>query len=333
MIAPAPPSLHVGIVLVPDFTMLALSAFIDTLRLAADEGDRSRPIRCAWQVMSDAGHPVRASNGVVVQPASGLADFMRFDYLAVVGGTLHRGPRVSDATQSYLTAAAQHGLPLIGLCTASFVLARAGLMEGRSACVSWFHKEELEAEFPRLRVVADRLFVEDRDRITCAGGTSVIHLASHLIERHLGTGASAKGLRIMLEDHLRAGASPQPPPAVHGIDEVADSRVRRAMLAIERQMGQPFASGAIAREVGLGARQLNRLFKQSLGMSMQAYGRALRLSMAERRVREESVPFTEIAHASGYADASHFTRDFRRTFGTPPRAARRAARSGVRPGQ
>lgn len=319
------PSLQVGIVLVPDFTMLAFSAFIDTLRLAADEGDRSRPIRCAWQVMSDGGHPVRASNGVVVEPASGLADFSRFDYLAVVSGTLHRGPNVSDATQAYLAAAARHGVPLIGLCTASFVLARAGLMEGRSACVSWFHKEELEAEFPGLRVVADRLFVEDRDRITCAGGTSVIHLASHLIERHLGIGASAKGLRVMLEDHLRAGASPQPPQAVSGVDDVADPRVRRAMLAIERQMGRPYASAAIARETGLGARQLNRLFSHSLGMSMQAYRRALRLGIAERRVRDDAAPFTAIAHASGYADASHFARDFRRAFGTSPRAARKAA--------
>jgi len=327
MVKQASPSLRVGIVLVPDFTMLALSALIDTLRLAADEGDRSLPLRCAWQVMSDGGHPVRASNGVVVEPASGFVDFTQFDYLAIVSGTLHRGPRVSDATQSYLVAAAQQGVPLIGLCTASFVLARAGLMEDRTACVSWFHKEELEAEFPRLRVVADRLFVEDRDRITCAGGTSVIHLASHLIERHIGTGASAKGLRIMLEDHLRAGASPQPPPAFAGTHDVADPRVRRAMLAIERQMGLPFASAAIARETGIGSRQLNRLFAQHLGLPIQAYGRALRLSVAERRVREGYAPLTQIAHASGYSDASHFARDFRRTFGTSPRTARRAARA------
>lgn len=327
--APAP-YLRIGIVLVPDFTMLALSAFVDTLRLAADEGDNSRPIRCAWQVMSDGGHPVRASNGIVVEPASGLADVAKFDYLAVVGGTLHRGPRVSEATQSYLVDAARQKVPLIGLCTASFILARAGLMDNRSACVSWFHKEELESEFPRLRVVADRLFVEDRDRITCAGGTSVIHLASHLVERHLGAGASAKGLRIMLEDHLRSGTSPQPPPVMEGVGEVADPRVRRAMLAIERQTGRPFASAAIARETGLGTRQLNRLFMQHIKMSMQAYGRALRLKLAERRVREDLVPLTQIAHSSGYADASHFARDFRREFGASPRAARRAARSASR---
>lgn len=306
--------------------MLALSAFIDTLRLAADEGDRSRPVRCAWHLMSDGGHLVRASNGVMVEPASGLIDPASFDYLVVVSGTLHRGPNVSEATEAYLAAAARKRIPLIGLCTASFVLARAGLMENRTACVSWFHKEELQAEFPALRVVADRLFVEDGDRITCAGGTSVIHLASHLIERHLGDGASAKGLRIMLEDHLRVGASPQPPAKVGRSNEVVDPRVRRAMLAIERHRGRPFAGSAIARETGLGSRQLNRLFMQSLGLTMAGYGRELRRAEAERRVRDEPARLTEIAHATGYADASHFARDFRRRFGASPSTVRRAAR-------
>lgn len=306
--------------------MLALSAFIDTLRLAADEGDRSRPVRCAWHLMSDGGHPVRASNGVMVEPASGLVDATRFDYVVVVSGTLHRGPRVSEATEAYLVEAARRRVPLIGLCTASFVLARAGLMDNRTACVSWFHKEELQAEFPALRVVADRLFVEDGNRITCAGGTSVIHLASHLIERHLGEGASAKGLRIMLEDHLRVGTSPQPPAKAGRSKEVADPRVRRAMLAIERHRGRPVAGATIARETGLGTRQLNRLFKQGLGLTMAEYGRELRRGEAERRVREEPARLTEIAHASGYADASHFARDFRRIFGAPPRTVRRAAR-------
>lgn len=306
--------------------MLALSAFIDTLRLAADEGDRSRPVRCAWHLMSDGGHPVRASNGVMVEPASSLIDPEGFDYLAVVSGTLHRGPYVSEATDAYLARAAQRSVPLIGLCTASFVLARAGLMDNRTACVSWFHKEELQAEFPALRVVADRLFVEDGDRITCAGGTSVIHLASHLIERHLGDGASAKGLRIMLEDHLRVGASPQPPAKLGRSNEVVDPRVRRAMLAIERHRGRPFAGPAIARETGLGTRQLNRLFMDSLGLTMAGYGRELRRLEAERRVRDEPARLTEIAHATGYADASHFARDFRRKFGASPSTVRRAAR-------
>lgn len=306
--------------------MLALSAFIDTLRLAADEGDRSRPIRCAWHLMTDGGHPVRASNGVMIQPASGLIDFAGFDYLVVVSGTLHRGPHVSEVTEAYLAAAAKGRVPLIGLCTASFVLARAGLMDNRTACVSWFHKEELQAEFPTLRVIADRLFVEDGDRITCAGGTSVIHLASHLIERHLGKGTSAKGLRIMLEDHLRVGASPQPPAEVGQLNDVTDARVRRAMLAIERHRGRPFACSTIARETGLGTRQLNRLFRLSLGMTMAQYGRELRRREAERRVRDEPTRLTEISHASGYADASHFARDFKKTFGASPRTVRKDAR-------
>ncbi len=241
------PALSVGIILVPDFTMLALSAFVDTLRLAADDGDRSRPIRCAWRVMTDGGRSTRASNGIVVDPSGGFVDPAEFDYVAVVGGTLHRGPIVSDATNAYLHRAAAAGIPLIGLCTGSFILARAGLMSGRKICVSWFHSVEFKAEFPELTAVSDALYVFDRDRITCAGGTSVIHLASHLIDHHVGAHHSDKGLRVMLEERPRKGASPQPPPALDGLSSVADPRVRRAMLLIESARGRPMSSAAIAK--------------------------------------------------------------------------------------
>ena len=79
------PPLSVGFILLPDFTMLALSAFVDTLRLAADEGDRSRQVRCRWRVMSEQGRPVRASNGIVIESDGGfVAD--AFDYVRIVAG-------------------------------------------------------------------------------------------------------------------------------------------------------------------------------------------------------------------------------------------------------
>ena len=317
-------ALSVGIVLVQDFTMLALSAFVDTLRLAADEGDRSRPIHCAWRIMSDRGRTMRASNGILVEPTSDFVDPDGFDYVAIVGGTLHRGPQVSDATIAYLHRATIIGIPLVGLCTASFILARAGLMKDRRACVSWFHRDELSAEFPALDVVADELFVVDRDRITCAGGTSVVHMASFLIERHLGPGRSHKGLRIMLEDQHREGTSPQPPPRIDGLDEISDPRVRRAMLQIERHGGRPFRSSAIASDVGLTERHLNRLFQQSTGASIQRFAARLRLERARRLVSDTEHSVTRIAFDCGFADASHLIREYRRAYGRSPAAHARA---------
>lgn len=311
------PALTIGFVLVPGFTMLALAAFLDTLRLAGDEGDRSRPIDCGWTLMTEDGRGVRASNGVVVEPDDGLIDPKGFDYLVVVGGTLHGGSRIGDRLSAYLAHAAGGG-PLIGICTGSFILARAGLMNERRSCVSWFHRSDFELEFPGLAVVSDRLFMIDGDRITCAGGTGVIHLAGHLVERHLGPGRSTKGLRIMLEDRVRAASAPQPLPVAPGLDGIADPRVRRAALIMERRLQDPEPLDDIARAVGLCARQLGRLFAAETGRSPAAFREELRLDHARSMIRHSTLPLTEIGLRCGFADASHFSRRFRRRYGYAP---------------
>ena len=318
---PAPRALTVGVVLLPDFTMLAFAAFLDTLRLAADEGDRSRPIACGWTVMTEDGRPVRASNGVAVEPDSGLADPAAFDYVAVVGGTLHSGARAGPRLDAWLRGAAGT-TPLIGLCTGSFALARAGLMEGRRTCVSWFHLQEFQAAFPHLDAVADRLFVEDRGRTTCAGGTGVIHLASHLVERHLGPGSAAKGLRVMLEDRARPATAPQPLPDAVDPRRIADPRVRRAVLLMERRLEHPRPLPEIAAELGVSTRQLSRLVKAGTGHAPARLREELRLARARDLLLNGDLPVTEVALRCGFADGPHFARRYRRRFGESPSAAR-----------
>lgn len=315
-------ALRVGLLLMPDFTLLALAGFVDTLRLAADEGDRSRPLRCSWTLMSADGRAVRASSGVAVDADAALLPPERFDYLVVVGGTLHRGPVVNDATIAWLRSAAAAGVPLVGICTGGFVLARAGLMRGRRCCISWFHREELAAEFPDLTIVADELYVFDGDRITCAGGTSVVHLASQLVERHVGAGQSRKGLRVMLEERARPARSPQPPPAIPGLDRAGDRRVRRAMLLIERGLGRRTPLADVAVAVGTTVRQLGRLFAADAGMSPGAYRDMLRLDRARAAVTGTREPMTSIAAELGFADAAHFSRRYRARHGRSPTADR-----------
>ena len=88
--------LTVGVILVPSFTLLAFAGFMDTLRLAADEGDRSRQLRCRWYVMTSTGRAVRSSCGALVSPTSELVDPRLLDYVVVVGGLLHDGPTEAE---------------------------------------------------------------------------------------------------------------------------------------------------------------------------------------------------------------------------------------------
>ena len=313
----ARPNLCVGILPTPGFTMLAFAGFLDALRLAADEGDRSRPRRCGWTVLSENRAPVRASNGVIVQPGDGLSDPARFDYLVVVGGLLDAQERDGAHLAEYLRAAAEARVPLVGLCTGSFTLAAAGLLEGRRACVSWFHHEAFAARFPRIPAVSDRLFLEDRERITCAGGSSVIHLASHLIERHLGPGSAAKGLRIMIEDARREGEAPQPIPRLLG--GANDPRVRRALLHAERQLAEPIDVAELAVVAGVTPRHLTRLFRLDLGRTPLDAVMALRLDRARALLADRQLSLARIAAECGFADAAHLSRRWRAAFGAPPR--------------
>ena len=191
------PKLKVGFVLVPQFTLTAFAGFIDAIRLASDDGDRSRQIDCSWEVLGNNDELIVSSCGVPVKPWGEMNNPARFDYVVVVGGIMHGGQKVIQGTNTFLRSAARAGVPLIGLCTGSFVLARVGLLKGYEACVSWFHKEEYADEFPDHSVNSNRLFIVDRDRMTCAGGTSVVHLAAHLIEKHCSRAQAVKSLRII----------------------------------------------------------------------------------------------------------------------------------------
>ena len=207
---PVRPALRVGFILANNFTLSAFSLFVDTLRLAADEGDRSRPIRCTWAVMAPRPSPIRSSCGVAISRTAPLTDPSEFDYVVVVGGLLHGGEQVDREIVGYLQRCDEAQVPLVGVCTGSFILSRAGLMRGRRCCVSWFHVEDFASEFPDQTPDADQLFVDDGDRITCAGGGGVADLAAFLVHRHVGLTAAQKSLHVLQLQDARAGSEAQP---------------------------------------------------------------------------------------------------------------------------
>src|SRR5215469_12462955 len=127
--------LRVGVILAEHFTLSAFAVFVDHLRLAADEGDRSRPVHVQWSIMASRPEPVPASCGVMLQPTRALLPPDTLDYVVVIGGILHAGPQIDDVTLRYLREVGATNIPLIGICTGSFILCRAGLMKGRRSCV------------------------------------------------------------------------------------------------------------------------------------------------------------------------------------------------------
>jgi len=318
--------LRVGIILADHFTLSAFALFIDHLRLAADEGDRSRPVNVQWSIMASRPDPLRASCGVLTTPTSNFLDPRELDYVVVVGGILHAGRQIDDATERYLKRAADAGIPLIGLCTGSFILCRAGLMAGRKACVSWYHYQDFLDEFPDHEVVADRLFVADADRITCAGGAGTADLAAWLIEQRLGWSVAQKASQVLLFDRTRAGADAQPHPPMS--EKVGDPRVRRALLLMEQNLVRPLPIARVALKLGLSTRQFERLCQAAMGVSPATAYRLLRLRYAHWLIGNTEQSVTEIAHAAGFADCAHFSRQFKETYGASPSTQRRSLANG-----
>jgi len=323
----ARPSLRVGLILADNFTLSAFALFTDHLRLAADEGDLSRPVRVRWSIMARSPEPIRASCGVMLTPTDGLLSPRDLDYVVVVGGILHAGRQIDVATGDYLRGVAEAGTTLIGLCTGSFILCREGLMRGRRTCVSWYHYQDFLESFPDQAVAADRLFLEDGDRITCAGGAGTADLAIHLIERHLSRAIAQKASQVLLFDRARAGGEAQPHPPLS--QTVTDPRVRRASLIMEQNLASPIAISELAAQLGLSTRQFERLCSVTVGLTPGALYRQLRLRYAEWLVENTSRSIMDIALDAGFADASHFTRQFKACFGLSPSKRRLEPRSAA----
>jgi transcriptional regulator GlxA family with amidase domain len=314
-------NLNVGFILARRFTLSAFGNFVDVLRLAADEGDRSRPIHCAWRVLSPTMDPIASSSGILLQPDERLGAPARFDYLVVVGGLVDEVENLHPDTVRFLARAATTGVPLVGVCTGTFVLHRAGLMNGYRACVSWFHHEDFLERFDGLVPVSDQIFVVDRDRLTCSGGVSSAHLAAFLVDRHLGRAPAAKSLHIMMIDQAMAAEQPQPgtPLAL----ETDDALVRKALLVMQQTIDTPIAIARLAERLGVSRRKLERHFRDALGMTPLTADKLIRVTQAKHLLRTTSRSATHIAADTGFCDLPHLIRVFRSIEGVTPEMFRR----------
>ena len=315
--------LSIGFLLWPRFPLFSLAGFCDALRHAADLGDQSRPLRCSWKILGVGKETVEASCGIPVSTQLELADPQQFDYIVVIGGLLPVMHQVDKRYWQYLQKAADAGVPLIGMCTGSFILAQAGLMDDRVACVHAFHHDDYKRMFPTLRVIANSDFMIDGNRITCAGGVSVIELASHLINMHCGPDRASKVIFQMTVS--RHGGTPAlERRKALGYVAVEDVNVRHCIVLMEENLEAPLNIDVIAETVGISTRQLGRAFLREVGMPPKEFYRLMRLRYARWLLLNTGKAITAIAYECGFADASHFIRGFKQIYGVPPAKLRSA---------
>lgn len=210
-------------------------------------------------------------------------------------------------------------VPLIALCSGSFVLGKAGLLDGRRCAVHFTLRDEFNTRFPQATAVIDRSYVDDRGIITCPGGTA-IDLAASLIRRHCGLVRAQKGLEYLLVD----GRSEEPNEQGGEQDSVYENdRVQRAINFMREHLDSSLTIKAVAEAVGTHPRQLHREFVANTQEPPANYWRKLRLAHARRLLVNTSQKITSIALACGFSDASHFILWFRKEYGETPYSFRK----------
>jgi transcriptional regulator GlxA family with amidase domain len=272
-------------------------------------------------VLSETGGSIRTSIGVSV--AAAPFDDANFDTLIVGGGVVIESstPGLID----FLRQAFGRCRRIAATCTGAFILAEAGLLDGRRATTHWNHARNLQARFPKVKVDEDRIFIIDGPVWTSAGMTAGIDLALAMVEQDLGADVARVVARKLVVYHRRAGGQSQF-SALLELEPKSD-RIQGALAYAERNLDRPLTVGQLAEVAHLSPRQFSRAFRAETGQSPAKAVENLRLEAARLMMEQSRHPIDFIARQTGFADRDRMRRAFLRAFGQPPQAIRRSARA------
>lgn len=320
--------LRFGFLLLPRYSAIAVSSAVEPLRMANQlDGRRLYD----WTLLTFDGVPVEASSGMAIAPGADIRNAGRLDYLFVCGGL---DVRLSCDKQliDWLRVLARQNVTLGGLCTGSYLLARARLLNGYRATIHWEHIAGMREEFPLIDST-DELFVMDRDRITCSGGIAPLDMMLTVISQQHGIELAAGISEEFIHERIRNVNDHQRDPLKLTVG-VANPKLVEAARLMEANIEEPIPLDDVARHIGISRRQLERLFRRYLNMAPTRYYLNLRLTRARQYLLQTSLSIADIATACGFVSGPHFSKCYRHLFGSAPSHERRPA--GVvaaRPGE
>lgn len=308
---------RIGFVVFPGFQVLgmaAISVFEIANRSVAEPAFEI-------EVVSDVGGPVKSSLGFAVD--SVVLDPGAYDTLIVAGlSTLQpSSPRLLEL----LASALQSTRRVTSVCSGAFVLAEAGVLDGRRATTHWLHAQELARRHPAVRVEEDRLFVKDGPVWTSAGMAAGIDMALALVADDLGSDVSRTVAKKLVVHHRRAGGQSQ--FSMLSELETRSDRVQSALTYARNHLNEELSVERLAHVVHMSPRNFSREFRMSTGQTPARAVERLRAETARVLVEADRLTVERIATQTGFADPERMRRAFLRVFGEPPQVLQRAARS------
>ncbi|GHC87895.1 AraC family transcriptional regulator [Pseudorhodoferax aquiterrae] len=272
------------------------------------------------------GSAARASTGLTLQ-ARPLTARSRADTWLVAGVLAPLSTPMAPALSRLLGKIAGTARRVAGLCTGAFVLADAGLLDGRRATTHWHWAEALQRHHPRVQVEADRIYIADGPVWTSAGMTAELDLALALVEKDLGADLARSVAHRLVMHQRRSGGQSQHSEMLKLAPK--SDRIQQALEHARRNLAQPLSVEDLAEAASLSPRQFSRVFTAETGQSPAKAVEGLRLEAARLMVESSRHPLEVVARETGFRDRRHLREAFLRGFGLPPQAVRREARDGA----
>lgn len=297
------------------FTMLPFTAAIEPLRLANRAAGREL---FTWHLTGPQGDVARCSNGARIMLDTSLEASpapARDDVVIVCGGT-EIAREATKPVVAWLRRHARGGGSMGAVCTGAWILAEAGLLEGRKATIHWENHDGFAEAFPEVDLFRS-VFVHDGNRLTAAGGTSSIDLMLHLIASAHGDALAADVADQMLHTTIRTDQDRQRLSIPTRIG-VRHPRLAAVIARMESNIEDPISPARLALDAGMSTRQLERLFRRYLNRSPKRYYMETRLSRARNLLMQTELPIIEVALASGFSSPSHFSKCYRALYGSTP---------------
>jgi transcriptional regulator GlxA family with amidase domain len=313
----------IAILIFPSFQLLDAAGPLTAFEEARRE---TTPPAYRLRLMALRGGFVASSSGVQLMAEPLIRDPL--DTLIIAGGLGISEASACAKTLAYIRTAAGRARRIASVCSGTFVLAAAGLLDGRRATTHWARSAELARTYPRVRVEPDRIFIQDGAVWTSAGITAGIDLALALIADDVGEAIAKRTAQQLVVYYRRPGGQSQFSALLE--TDRSDSRFSPVLAWAREHLHKPLPVERLAERAAMSPRHFTRTFVGETGITPAKAVERLRLEVARERIEVSAEPIEHVAARTGFRDPERMRRAFIRAFGQPPQALRRAARAQAR---
>ncbi|GLQ36046.1 AraC family transcriptional regulator [Amylibacter marinus] len=308
--------------LLEEFSQLPFTCAVETLRHANRYTGR---LIYDWILVGETGETARASNTISFNLNADLIETKRDDVIVVCGG-INIKENTTAPVINWLRKEARKGVQIGAICTAPYVLAKAGLLDGKRCTIHWENLDSFQEDFPELDL-QKTVFAVDGNRFTAAGGVSSIDLMLSIIGTDISQDASNWVSDQLIYNTARTERDGQRLSIPTRIG-VRHPKLANVIKMMEGNIEEPISPSMLAQEVGMSTRQLERLFRRYLDRSPKRYYMELRLQKARNLLMQTDMTVINVALACGFTSPSHFSKCYRAQYDTTPYRERGGPISG-----